>query len=175
MLIDTTKVPVGPGGRRPLHFGTLDDLLADARACVAAERRPAGLLRRGNWTIGQALNHIAAWIEYPFTGYPAELVIPDDVKAQARAAKDRIMRAPMHPGDRLPLDGPAAAAGTLATEVVPADAGLARLESAARLLQSNAPSAPTPLPDPAFGVVTHDDWTQMTLRHAELHLSFFVP
>lgn len=157
-MIDTTKVV----GRRPLSFANLDAMLADARACVASPQlRPLG-----NWTLGQALNHLAAWIEYPYTGFPPELVFPESVKAQALAAKDRIMRDPMRPGDRLP----GAEAGTFATEDASADHGLSRLEAAVALLRS----APPPHPDPAFGVVSQREWTEMNLRHAELHLSFFV-
>lgn len=162
-MIDTAKVQ----GRRPLRFETIDQMLADARACVAAP----GLARLGNWTIGQTLHHIAAWIDYPYMGYPPELVIPEAMKAQARAAKDSIMTSPMHPGERLP----GLSEGTLATEVVPADIGLAQLEAAAIRLRSGPPHELTPLPDPAFGVITNHEWTQMSLRHAELHLSFFVP
>jgi hypothetical protein len=97
------------------------------------------------------------------------------MKVQAHASKERIMREPMHPGERLPLEGAVRADGTLATEVVSADVGLSRLELAAARLRRGNPGDPTPIPDPCFGLVTHNEWTQMTLRHAELHLSFFVP
>jgi len=123
----------------------------------------------GNWTIGQALNHLAAWIEFSYRGYPPELVLPEEVKVQACAAKARIMRDPMRPGERLPISG--ADAGTLATEVVPTDVGLARLESAVALLRTGEPTHA----DPAFGRLSAHDLTEMTLRHAELHLSFFIP
>lgn len=166
-MIDTSKVPIGEGGRRSLRFETVEAMVRDARACAVART----LTRRGNWTIGQALNHIAAWIDYPFVGYPAELVIPEEMKAQARDAKGRIMSAAMHPGDRIPR----LAAGTLATEVVPTEIGVARFEAAAKRLASGGPGDPLPVPDPAFGVVTRGEWTAMSLRHAELHLSFFVP
>jgi Protein of unknown function (DUF1569) len=169
-MIDTTKVH----GRRALRFDSLEQVLVDSRACVAAGAA-GGLERLGNWTIGQALNHLAAWIDYPLLGYPPELEFPEAIKVQARAAKARILREAMQPGERLPLEGLAGASGTLATEDVPADVGLARLESAVARLRSGRPHDPTPLPDPAFGVITHDEWTQMNLRHAELHLSFFVP
>lgn len=175
MPIDTSAVPLGSGGRRALRFESIDRMLTDARVCVAADRSPRGLQRRGNWTIGQALNHIAAWIEYPFIGYPQELVIPSEMKAQAGALKHRLMHETMQPGERLPVEGSALAAGTLATEIVPADVGLARLEAAAELLRVGDPHRPAPIPDPALGVVTLYEWTLMTLRHAELHLGFFVP
>lgn len=141
-------------------------MLVDARALAGALR----VRRLGNWTLGQALNHIAAWIEFPYIGYPAELVIPDEMRANADAVKDRMMNATMAPGERLP----GLEAGTLATEVVPTAIGLARLEAAARYLEEGDPAEPTPFPDPAFGVITRHEWTQISLRHAELHLSFYV-
>jgi hypothetical protein len=161
-MIDTAQVR----GRRTLRFDTLDAMFGDARALVAAEVA-GSLARLGNWTVGQALNHVAAWIEYPYLGYPPELVIPEEMKAGAKAVKQRLMTEPMRAGEKLP----GLAAGTLATEEVPAAVGLARLEKAAELLRRGEPG----IPDPAFGRVTAREWTEMTLRHAELHLSFFVP
>ena len=93
-MIDTTQVR----GRRTLRFETLDSMLADARRCAGAGRVDC----LGNWTIGQALNQLAAWIDYPLLGYPPELVIPESMKAGADAAKGRIMHETMRPGERLP-------------------------------------------------------------------------
>lgn len=162
-MIDTTQVQ----NRRTLRFEALDDMLADARTCAA----DAGRLRQlGNWSLGQALNHIAAWIEYPFVGYPPELSFPEEMKAGAAEAKTRLMHETMKPGERLP----GIAAGTLAIEDVPTALGLARLEAAAARLNGLAPHEPLPLPDPYFGRVTRHEWAEINLRHAELHLSFFV-
>jgi hypothetical protein len=162
-MLDTTRVQ----GRRTLRFATLDDLLSDARGLVAGEK--AGRVRRlGNWSVGTALNHLAAWIEYQYVGYPSELLIPEEMKANARAIKHRLMTEPMRPGEKLP--GLESAGGTLGIEEVSAAVGLARLEAAVKRLKSGDP----PVPDPAFGLVTAREWTEMTLRHAELHLSFQV-
>jgi hypothetical protein len=158
-MLDTTKVQ----NRRTLRFNSLDEMLADARALAAAPN----LKQLGNWTLGQALNHMASWIDYPYLGYPPDLVIPEEMKANARAIKHKLMHEPFNPGERIP--GPAA--GTFATEVVPTDIALARLESAVAHLRSGDP----PIPDPAFGKLTAHEWTLMNLRHADLHLSFFVP
>ncbi|MCC6361098.1 MAG: DUF1569 domain-containing protein [Phycisphaerales bacterium] len=162
-MIDTTQVK----NRRTLRFETLDQMLADARACAAAGR----LKQLGNRSLGQALNHLAAWIEYPFVGYPPELSFPDEMKAGAAAAKQRLMDETMKPGERLP----GIAAGTLAIDDVPTAVGLARLETAAARLAAGGPGDVLPLPDPYFGPVTHHEWTEINLRHAELHLGFFVP
>lgn len=161
-MIDTTQVK----DRRALRFETLDQMLTDARACAAASR----LRQLGNWSLGQALNHIAAWIEYPFVGYPPELNFPEEMKAGAAEAKTRLMHETMKPGERLP----GIVGGTLAIDDVPTTAGLARLEAAARIA-TGPPDELTPLPDPYFGRVTRREWTDINLRHAELHLGFFVP
>lgn len=152
------------GERRTLRFESVGEMLAEARSLAAAPR----LERLGTWTLGQALNHLAAWIEYPYKGYPPELVVPEEVRAKAAARKERIMSSPMAPGERLP----GVEAGTTAIEVVPDEVGLARLEEAAKLLEGD-PAEPAPYPDPAFGTITRHEWMQMNLRHAELHLSFF--
>lgn len=158
-MLDTTKVQ----NRRTLRFNSLDEMLADARSLAAA----SNLKQLGNWTLGQALNHLASWIDYPYLGYPPDLIIPEEMKANARAIKHKLMHEPFSPGDKIP--GPAA--GTFATEVVPTHIALPRLEAAAARLRTGDP----PIPDPAFGKLTAHEWILMNLRHAELHLSFFVP
>jgi hypothetical protein len=63
--IDTGKVT----SKRQLHFDSIDQMLADAEALVEAEK--AGRLKRlGNWTLAQALNHLATWMEFAYTGSP---------------------------------------------------------------------------------------------------------
>lgn len=154
--------PTTPPERRALRFHSTDDMLAEARRCAA----PPRIRSLGNWSLGQALNHIAAWIDFPYTGYPAGLDFPEELKAQAAAVKHSILHEPMQPGMRLP----GLPHGTLATEDVPVPIALARLEAAAARLRGE------PLhPDPFFGPVTAHEWTLMSLRHAELHLGFFLP
>jgi hypothetical protein len=64
-MINTKKVR----DRRALRFETVDDVLRDAELLAEAARR--GTLRAtGNWTLGQALAHLATWINMPFDGYP---------------------------------------------------------------------------------------------------------
>lgn len=157
-----TTQPPAPHERRTLRFHSTDDMLAEARRCAADPRTR----RLGNWSLGKALNHIAAWIDFPYTGYPAGLDFPDDVKAQAIAAKHAILHEPMQPGLRLP----GLPHGTLATDEVPVPTALARLEAAVTRLRGEPV-----FPDPCFGPVTAHEWTLMSLRHAELHLSFFLP
>lgn len=160
--IDTGKVT----DRRTLHFATLDDLLADVDRIFAADR--AGTLRRtGNWTAGQTFGHLAAWLDYAYDGYPPELRPPWFIKLILKLRRKRFMRGPLPAGVRIPrIKG-----GTMATEPCSTDEGLSRLTRAMDRLRAAPPSQPNII----FGPMSHEEWQQMHLRHAELHLSFLHP
>lgn len=160
--IDTSRVQ----GRRPLKFSTGQELLADAERLARAEG--AGTLRiLGNWTLGQAFGHLAAWTNYPFDGYPAELRPPWFIKVILRLRKAKYLTQGLPSGVKIPN----VAGGTAATEKIPTADGLSRLKRAWARLSISAPIAPNPI----FGPMTHEEWIAVNLRHAELHLSFFLP
>lgn len=158
--VDTGRV----AGRRALRFESLDQALAEAERLAAADR--AGRLRRlGNWTLGQALGHLAAWAEYSYTGAP--LKPPFFIRWILRLRKRKFLYGPMRAGVKIPgVEG-----GTLATEALPPDEALARLRRALERLKAETPTAPNVI----FGHLTHPEWIALNLRHAELHLGFFVP
>jgi hypothetical protein len=158
--VDTGKVP----GRRTLRFESLDQLQAEADRLVEAER--SGRLRRlGNWTLGQALGHVAGWIEFGYTAYP--LKPPFFIRWLLRLQKQKFLFGSMRAGVRIPrVEG-----GTLATEALPLDEAVTRFRAAVARLNQEAPTAPNPI----FGQLTHAESIALTLRHAELHLSFMVP
>ena len=158
--VDTAKV----AGRRVLHFASIDQLTADVDRLAEAER--AGRLRRlGNWTLGQALAHLAAWAEYGYTGFP--LKVPFFIRWILRLRKRRFVQGPLPAGVRIPrVEG-----GTLATDVVPPDEALERFRRVMARLKAEPPTVPSP----AFGPLTHEEAIAINLRHAELHLGFFVP
>ena len=158
--VDTGKV----AERRILRFESLDQVLAEVERLAEAER--AGRLRRlGNWTLGQALGHLASWAEYSYTGAP--LKAPFFVKWFLRLRKRKFLYGPMRAGVKIPrVEG-----GTLATEPVPLDEALERMRRVLGRLQTEAPTAPNVI----FGPLTHDEWVALHCRHAELHLGFFVP
>ncbi len=161
-FIDTAKVT----DRRTIHFATPADVRADAQRIAAADR--AGTLRRtGNWTAGQTFGHLAAWIDYPYDGYPPQLRAPWFIKLILRFQKKKFLRGPMPTGVRIPK----LADGTLATDLLPLDEGLARLLRAWDRLEKSAP----PGPNPIFGHIPHEEWKTLHLRHAELHLGFLHP
>src|SRR5262245_26063826 len=163
----TSPLPVDTGkvtGRRTLRFEMIDQALADAERLVEAER--AGRLKRlGNWTLGQTLGHLAAWAEYGYTGFP--LKVPFFVRWILRLRKQKFLYGPMRSGVRIPrVDG-----GTLATEPMPLEEGWERFLRAMERVKAEPHTAPSPI----FGLLTHEEAIALNLRHAELHLSFFIP
>jgi hypothetical protein len=163
--LSTSSVPVDTGkvaARRMLRFESIDQVLAEVERLAEAER--AGRLRRlGNWTLGQALGHLAAWTEYGYTGVP--LKVPFFVRWFVRLLKRKFLYGPMRAGARIPrVEG-----GTLATDPVPLEEGLGRYRRALERLKVEAPTAPSPI----FGRLTHEESIALGLRHAELHLGFF--
>jgi hypothetical protein len=158
--VDTGKV----AGRRTLRFESVDQAMAEAERLAEAER--AGRLKRlGNWTLGQTLAHLAAWVEYGYTGAP--LKVPFFIRWFLRLRKRKFLYGPMGAGVKIPgVEG-----GTLATDLVPLDEGLGRFRRAMKRLKAEAPTAPSP----AFGRLTHEESIALNLRHAELHLGFMIP
>jgi hypothetical protein len=159
--MDTSKVQ----DRRRLGFSTIDDLLADVERIVAAEK--AGRLRRtGSWTAGQAMGHLATWINYAYEGYPFK--VPWFIKVFIRMKKGKYLREGMPAGVRIPgVEG-----GTYGTEVLSTDEGAARLRQALARLQRGEPAK---YESPAWGKMSAEERVALNLRHAELHLSFLHP
>ena len=149
--------------RRSLRFDHLDEVTRDADALAEAER--AGkLVQLGSWTLGQACAHVAAFMDFAFDGYP--FAVPWFVRLVARRLKNVIVNKPMKPGRKIPgIPG-----GTVSTEQLPTAEGIERLRRACARLELSAPMKPNPL----LGPLTPEEWKKLNLRHAELHLSFFV-
>ena len=161
-MIDTSKVI----DRRPLSFTSLDQVQADAERIAASDH--AGTLKRsGNWTAGQTFNHLATWINFAFDGYPKPVQPPWYISVFLRLKKRTYIEGKMPSGIHIPR----VPGGTLGTEVLPTDEGLARLRAAIARLAAHAPEHPSPV----FGSLSHAEWIRLNLRHAELHLSFLHP
>jgi Protein of unknown function (DUF1569) len=159
-VVDTAKV----AGRRILRSDSIDQVMAEVDRLAEAER--AGRLERlGNWTLGQTLAHLAAWAEYAYTGAP--LKPPFFIKWMLRLRKRSFLYEPMRPGVNIP----GVKGGTLATDPCALDVALPRIRRAFERLKSEAPTTP----HPALGPLNHEEWIAINLRHAELHLGFFVP
>lgn len=159
--VDTKKVV----GRRSLRFADLDECLAEVARLREAER--AGRLRGlGNWTLGQTLGHLAAWIEYAYVGYPMKK--PAWVlRVLGPLMVGWLLKNPWPAGVRLPGAG----AGTYGQEAMSTEAGEARLRGAFERLRRERATVPSPM----FGLLPQEKLVLMHLRHAELHLGFWVP
>ena len=160
------RVDTAVAERRPLRFDSPDQLLADVERLATAER--AGTLRAtGNWTLGQALGHLAAWVSYGYDGYPPMLRPPWIIKFLSRLAKKKYLTKTLKPGFRIP----GLPMGTVGDEPLPTADALARFNAAWSRLRNAPPAKPNLL----FGPLSHDEWINLHLRHAELHLGFFHP
>ncbi len=147
--------------RRALRFESLAQAIAEAERIVAAERI-GRLARKGNWTAGQALGHLASWIDFGFDGYP--ITATPEGAAKARARKPVALREGLFAGVRLP----GVPEGTAGIELLSIDEGVRRFRGACTRLEAGTPTHGHPY----FGPLTRDEWFQLHLRHSELHMSY---
>jgi hypothetical protein len=133
---------------------------------VSAERE-GRVVRAGNWSLGQALGHLATWVNFAFEGYPTEVRAPLPIRLILRSFRRTILNKGMMSGVKIgKVPG-----GTLGLDEFPTDEGLRRFRAAMERLQRESPTRTNPV----FGKLTHPQWIQLNLRHAELHLGFQVP
>ncbi len=149
--------------RRSIRYNSLDELLGDARRLVRAEEQ-GRLTLTGNWTLGQIFGHLAAWMSYPYDGFPIGKA-PWFVRLFVGMQKKKFLTKGLPAGVRIP----GTPDGTFAVERLTTAEGMRRLETAVARIRTGA--APTH-PSPVFGPMTHEEVVQGNLRHAELHMSF---
>src|SRR4051794_25148599 len=117
------KVETGKVRRRVVRFERVEEAIAEARRLAALEA--AGKAEcMGNWTVGQILNHCGAWADYAYK--PNPVGAPWFVRLIGRMMKGRFLNKGVPAGQSIPK----VPGGTLATEVVTTEAGLARFEAA---------------------------------------------
>ena len=148
---------------RPLRFNSIDECSAEVRRVLAANES-GKLTTCGHWTPGQNMAHIAAWIEYGFSGYPIGPP-PFFIRWFLRWRLKSILKGPMPRGVRIP----GVKGGTAGMEEMPTAAAGERLLAALRRLQNREEAK---FDSPAFGSMSYDDRIQLNLRHAELHLGY---
>jgi hypothetical protein len=153
VAIDTRKVT----GRQKLQFDNLDAMLAYAERLVHG-----GTKQLGNWSLGQNLQHLALIQNASIDGYPK--LFPWPVRFLLRLLFKRWM---LRHG--FPPSGPNVK--TLTPEPIEATAALANLRAATERVKDDTKRSP----NPGFGEMSLDEWNQLYLRHAELHLSYCVP
>jgi hypothetical protein len=157
MAVDTKSVQ----GRRTLQFTSLDEVVADAEKLVSS----SNTRMIGNWPLERLLTHLATAINSSVDGFPARA--PWFIRLFGPLLKKRFLTRTMSPGFQLPKDVeptlyPPSAASNEALQILRAAVARVRNE---RMTASH----------PVLGKITHEEWTQLHLRHAELHLSYAIP
>lgn len=158
MTIDTRKV----SGRRQLRFESCADILAEAERLAAAPE----LRSLGNWTLGQTFFHLEAAMRMSIDGTKAR--VPWFIRLIGKLAKKRVLTKPMSPGFNLPAE---ASRELIAEREVSVPEALSALRAAVERLARESKRSPHPV----FGNLSAEEWEQLHCRHAELHLSFFLP
>lgn len=150
---------------RVLRFESIDECLAEIERIADADAQ--GTLRTtGNWTSGQNLAHLAAWIEYGYDGYPVAPP-PFFIRWFIRLQLRSMLQGTMPRGIRIPR----VTGGTTGADDMPTRAAAERLVAAFDRLAAGEPAR---FDSPAFGPMSHDDRILLNLRHAELHLGYLV-
>ncbi len=156
MPIKTKSVP----GRRELSFSTLDDIISDAERLLSSTR----MRTLGNWPLTQLLTHLAMTVNNSIDGF--QVKAPLIIRLIGPLLKGRMTTRKMSPGLNLPKNAEAAAFPDAAS----AAAAFEDLRRAVARTKSERMQAA----HPAFGRMNHDEWTQLHLRHSDMHLSFAV-
>lgn len=157
MSINTKTV----AGRRSLRFSTLEDIARDARALVESSK----IQVLGNWPLERILAHLTVSINgsmdgnLPSAPWIARLIGP--------FVKKKFIKNPMRSGFILPKG----VEPEFYPDNGPVREALIKLEESIRRTNS----VPMSAKHPVFGPMNHEEWTQLHLRHAELHLSFALP
>jgi len=148
---------------RKLRFESIDVCRQEIRGIVQADAS-GSLQTGGNWTAGQVMSHLAAWIEYGYEGYPIKKV-PFFVRWLLRINLQQMLRSGLTAGVRIPgVDG-----GTTGMDKIATSVAADRLLRALDRLENKDPAK---YDSPAFGPMSHEDRVLLNLRHAELHLGF---
>ncbi len=158
MTTSTKYVP-----HRKLRFNSIADINSELDK-IAELDKSSQLRTSGNWTAGQIMAHLAAWIEYGYDGYPIKSP-PWFVRWFLRTRLPKMLESGMPRGVKIPgIPG-----GTIGADDIPTDQGIARLKKAFKRLEVGEEAA---FDSPAFGKMSHEDRIRLNLRHAELHLGY---
>jgi Protein of unknown function (DUF1569) len=156
MAVDTAKVE----GRRKVNYTSLQELLTDA------ERLSAGPVKTlGNWSPGQIYRHLAISFNGSIDGFTMNF--PWYLRLMARLLKKKLINGAMPPGYKLPPE----AAKTVMPGPTSTEEGLSELRAAITRLEREPHRAEHPM----FGSISKEEWNQVYLNHANLHMSFLVP
>ena len=147
--------------RRKLHFRNFDEVIAEAERLNASSYQTLG-----NWTLPRACGHLGQAMIGCVDGKP--FFVPWWMRVLGRVYLRRRLLREFPSGFKLPRR---AEAMLVPQEELSFDEGIERLRAGlARLAETDQR-----IPHPVVGKLSVDQWDTFHLRHAELHLSFFVP
>jgi hypothetical protein len=153
-----TVDPRSVQGCRKLKFSSFDEMLADAAALTASPNTRT----LGNWPLHKLIGHLAVTINKSIDGISIRL--PWYIRFVGWLIKGRLLKG-LPPGVKLPKDVEPDWYPNTADN---AQDALEAMRGAVARLQSEKMTARHPV----LGKLTHEQWIQYHLRHAELHLSF---
>jgi hypothetical protein len=150
-----------PPKRRELHFQTLDDIVRDIQALAGTQPTSTG-----KWSPGQIVEHVAKGIDLSVDGFDFKAPLP--LRLFVRLARNHYLAKGFPAGIK-----PRGRMKDIFEPAPDADFATAsrHLADAVERAKHQGMSAASPL----FGRLTHDQWTQLNCRHAELHFSFLKP
>lgn len=147
--------------RREVEYRTLAAVLEDAEFLATHPHETVG-----NWSYGKILQHLTDGLNRSFDGFPFRANL--FVRWIARTfMKKKLLTQPMPAGFKLPAKWEA----ELPPDSTPVDEALIHLKKAIARFEREVPRAP----HPALGALTPEEWVQLHLRHAALHMSFVKP
>jgi hypothetical protein len=148
---------------RELRFSTVADCLAELDRIEQAHR-DGSLKPTGQWTAGQILSHLSAWIEYGYDGFPMKAP-PFFIRWLVRFMMKRtVKKGVMASGVSIPgVEG-----GTYGQDEMETGAAIDRFRDAILRMQSE----PAIHDSPAVGKVSDEFRIKHNLIHAQLHLGF---
>ncbi len=150
---------------RELTFSALDEILAEVHA-LPADR----LTAVGNWSPAENVDHVAKAIGFTVHGFPEgkpPLLQKLLFTAVFKVMAGKLLRMKLKPGLKFP--------GGL--QYFAPEPGVAWDEAVRRLDQNIADAKTHRMthPSPVAGRLTHEQWTLLHCRHAELHLGMIHP
>ena len=154
-VVDTAKVV----GRRQLAFATLEDIVADA------EKLTSHTKMLGNWPLRQLLSHLSMATNKSIDGTFGKA--PWYIRLLGFFIKRRILTKGISPRFNLPK--------RIEADFFPAAPSAQEALDGLRKAVGRSKDEKMTGRHPVLGKLTHDEWTQFHLRHAELHLSFASP
>ena len=147
--------------RRSIAFSTLEEVRADIE-----ELAGGSYVTVGKWSFAQILDHLGTSLNASIDGFPYK--VSWFVRwVVAPMFKNSILTKPMKPGFTLPKKF----SSYLPSEECTVEESLPKVLAAIKRFEDELPHADHPF----FGKMASEEWMNLHIRHAELHMSFVVP